>query len=300
MKQFLLIVKRNIKMYFKDKGLFISSLITPLVLLVLYATFLAKVYKDSFTGALPEGLEVADKLINGCVGGELLSSLLAVCSVTIAFCSNIIMIQDKYLSSIKDFNISPVKRAKIASGYLSASFVSTLIVCCITCALGFLYLAVTGWYLSFSDVLLVLLDVILLSLFGTVLSSIIFTFLSTQGQASAAGTIVSAGYGFLCGAYMPISSFGEGLQKVLSFLPGTYGTSLVRNHSLNGVFAEMSKIGFPPEVVEGIKDSIDCNLYFFGNKVEIWQMYLILLFTDLLLIGIYILINVIRANRKKV
>ena len=300
MKQFLLIVKRNIKMYFKDKGLFISSLITPLVLLVLYATFLAKVYKDSFTGALPEGLEVADNLINGCVGGELLSSLLAVCSVTIAFCSNIIMIQDKYLSSIKDFNISPVKRAKIASGYLSASFVSTLIVCCITCALGFLYLAITGWYLSFSDVLLVLLDVILLSLFGTVLSSIIFTFLSTQGQASAAGTIVSAGYGFLCGAYMPISSFGEGLQKVLSFLPGTYGTSLVRNHSLNGVFAEMSKIGFPPEVVEGIKDSIDCNLYFFGNKVEIWQMYLILLFTDLLLIGIYILINVIRANRKKV
>lgn len=300
MKQFLLIVKRNIKMYFKDKGLFISSLITPLVLLVLYATFLAKVYKDSFTSALPEGLEVADKLINGCVGGELLSSLLAVCSVTIAFCSNIIMIQDKFLSSIKDFNISPVKRAKIASGYLSASFVSTLIVCCITCALGFLYLAVTGWYLSFSDVLLVLLDVILLSLFGTVLSSIIFTFLSTQGQASAAGTIVSAGYGFLCGAYMPISSFGAGLQKVLSFLPGTYGTSLVRNHSLNGVFAEMSKIGFPPEVVEGIKDSIDCNLYFFGNKVEIWQMYLILLFTDLLLIGIYILINVIRANRKKV
>ena len=300
MKQFLLIVKRNIKMYFKDKGLFISSLITPLILLVLYATFLAKVYKDSFTGALPEGLEVADNLINGCVGGELLSSLLAVCSVTIAFCSNIIMIQDKYLSSIKDFNISPVKRAKIASGYLAATFVSTLIVCFITCALGFVYLAVTGWYLSFSDVLLVLLDVILLSLFGTVLSSIIFTFLSTQGQASAAGTIVSAGYGFLCGAYMPISSFGEGLQKVLSFLPGTYGTSLVRNHSLNGVFAEMSKIGFPPEVVEGIKDSIDCNLYFFGNKVEIWQMYLILLFTDLLLIGIYILINVIRANRKKV
>ena len=287
-------------MYFKDRGLFISSLITPLILLVLYATFLAKVYKDSFSGALPEGLEIADKLINGCVGGELLSSLLAVCSVTVAFCSNILMIQDKFLSGIKDFNVSPVKRSKIAVGYLAATFVSTLIVCFITCALGFVYLAVTGWYLSFADVLFVLLDVILLSLFGTVLSSIIFSFLSTQGQASAAGTIVSAGYGFLCGAYMPISSFGAGLQKVLSFLPGTYGTSLVRNHSLNGVYAEMSKIGFPTEVVEGIKDSIDCNLYFFGNKVEIWQMYFILVLSDVLLVGIYILINVLRANRKKV
>lgn len=300
MKQFLIIVKRNIKMYFKDKGLFISSLITPLVLLVLYATFLAKVYKDSFVGALPEGLTVAEKLINGCVGGELLSSLLAVCSVTVAFCSNIIMIQDKYLSSIKDFSISPVRRSKIASGYLAATFVSTLIVCFITCALGFVYLAVTGWYLSFSDVLLVLIDVMLLSLFGTVLSSIIFTFLSTQGQASAAGTIVSAGYGFLCGAYMPISSFGEGLQKVLGFLPGTYGTSLVRNHSLRGVFAEMSNIGFPAETVEGIKNSIDCNLYFFGNKVEIWQMYLILALADLVLIGIYILINALRLGKKRV
>ena len=299
MRQFLIIVKRNVKMYFKDKGLFISSLITPIILLVLYATFLAKIYKDSFTGALPEGMEVADKLINGCVGGELLSSLLAVCSITVAFCSNIIMIQDKYLSGIKDFNISPVGRSTIAAGYLAATFISTLTVCFITCALGFVYLAFTGWYLSFSDVLLILLDVILLSLFGTVLSSIIFTFLSTQGQASAAGTIVSAGYGFLCGAYMPISSFGAGLQKVLGFLPGTYGTSLVRNHSLNGVFSEMSKIGFPSEVVEGIKDSIDCNLYFFGNKVEIWQMYLILICTDLLLIGLYILINVLCANRKK-
>ena len=300
MKEFFIIVKRNVKMYFKDRGLFISSLITPLILLVLYSTFLAKVYKDSFSGALPEGLEIADKLINGCVGGELLSSLLAVCSVTVAFCSNILMIQDKFLSGIKDFNVSPVKRSKIAVGYLAATFVSTLIVCFITCALGFVYLAVTGWYLSFADVLFVLLDVILLSLFGTVLSSIIFSFLSTQGQASAAGTIVSAGYGFLCGAYMPISSFGAGLQKVLSFLPGTYGTSLVRNHSLNGVYAEMSKIGFPSEVVEGIKDSIDCNLYFFGNKVEIWQMYLILVLSDVLLVGIYILINVLRANRKRV
>ena len=62
----------------------------------------------------------------------------------------------------------------------------------------------------------------------------------------------------------------------------------------------MSKIGFPAEVVEGIKDSIDCNLYFFENKVEIWQMYLVLIFTDLLLIGIYIFVNVIRANRKNV
>lgn len=51
---------------------------------------------------------------------------------------------------------------------------------------------------------------------------------------------------------------------------------LLRNHVLRGCFAEMADVGFPAEVVEAIRDSIDCNLYFFGNPVEIPVMYGIL------------------------
>ena len=56
--------------------------------------------------------------------------------------------------------------------------------------------------------------------------------------------------------------------------------------------------GFPAEVIEGIKDSIDCNLYFFGEKVSILAMYLIVTITVLLLIGIYILLHVLRKKEK--
>lgn len=42
------LIKRNCKLFFRDKGMFFTSLITPLILLVLYATFLAKVYRNSF------------------------------------------------------------------------------------------------------------------------------------------------------------------------------------------------------------------------------------------------------------
>ena len=35
--------------------MFFTSLITPLILLVLYATFLAKVYRNSFAAAMPAG-----------------------------------------------------------------------------------------------------------------------------------------------------------------------------------------------------------------------------------------------------
>ena len=43
MKTFFALTKRNIKVFFKDKGMFFTSLITPVILLVLYVTFLAKV-----------------------------------------------------------------------------------------------------------------------------------------------------------------------------------------------------------------------------------------------------------------
>ena len=108
---------------------------------------------------------------------------------------------------------------------------------------------------------------------------------------SAVGTMVSAGYGFLCGAYMPINSFSAGLQRAMSFLPGTYGTALLRNHALAGAFREMRSVGFPAEIVESIRDSIDCNLYFFGEKVSIGTMYLVLCGTIAVLSALYILFN---------
>ena len=39
MTELLALTKRNTKLYFKDKGMFFSSLITPVILLVLYSTF---------------------------------------------------------------------------------------------------------------------------------------------------------------------------------------------------------------------------------------------------------------------
>ena len=299
MKTFSSMTKRNVKLFFKDKAMFFTSLITPMILLVLYMTFLAKVYRDSFAAAVPDGLELDAKLVNGMVGEEILSSILAVCCVTVAFCSNLLMVNDKVSGARKDLLISPTKKSTFALSYYVATLFSTLIISVIATLACFVYVACQGWYLSFVDVLLVFLDVFLLTMFGTALSSCVNVFLSTNGQASAVGTIVSAGYGFICGAYMPISSFGTGLQTVLGFLPGTYGTSLLRNHALAGVFREMAKQHYPADVIEKIKDSVDCNLYFFENKVSIGAMYGILIGSIVLFIGLYILINYLK-NRKGV
>lgn len=294
----LALTKRNCKLFFKDKGMFFTSLITPVILLILYATFLGKVYNDAFTASIPEGFKVDGGLIDAVVGGQLISSILAVCCVTVAFCSNLLMVQDKVTGAKHDLTMTPVKRSTLAMSYFFSTAAATLIICFTALAVCLGYLAVAGWYMSVGDVLLTCLDVILLVLFGTAFSSLINAPLSTSGQGSAVGTIISAGYGFICGAYMPISNFGGGLQRVLSFLPGTYGTSLLRNHALAGAYREMKAQGFPAEVVESIKDSIDCNLYFGGDQVEIGTMYIILGSSVAALIGLYVLYHVLRTKKK--
>lgn len=291
-----ILIKRNTKLFFRDKGMFFTSLITPAILLLLYTTFLGKVYRDAFGASLPAGIAVPDSLIDGYVGGQLVSSLLAVSCVTVAFCANMLMVQDKANGTIKDLTIAPVRRWQLALGYYAASFLSTLLVCLFATALCLLYVAAVGWYMSMADILWMLLDVFLLTLFGTALSSIVNHFLSTQGQISAVGAIVSSAYGFICGAYMPISQFSEGLQKVISFLPGTYGTSLIRNHAMRGAFAELTALGIPQEAVDGIRDSIDCHLYFFDRPVSIPDMYAILCITIMVLVGLYILLNSLRRK----
>ena len=294
------LIRRNTKLYFKDKGMFFTSLITPLILLVLYGTFLSNVYEDMFRSAVEAaGTSVSDKLIGGCVGGELISSLLAVSCVTVAFCSNLLMVQDKITGARKDLTIAPVKPGVLALSYYMSTLISTLLICFAATGVCLAYLAYVGWYLTIGDVAALLLDVVLLVLFGTALSSCVNYPLSTQGQGSAVGTIISAGYGFICGAYMPISQFSQGLQKVIMFLPGTYGTSLLRNHVLRGVFSEMGAQGFPNEVVEAIRDSVDCNLYFFGDKVAIPTMYIVLAGAVVLAVGVYILMNVISGRKHK-
>lgn len=298
MKTLKALIRRNTKLFFKDKGMFFTSLITPAILLVLYATFLGNVYRSSFTDNLPAFLEIPEKVINGLVGGQLISSILAVSCVTVAFCSNMLMVQDKANGSIRDLTVSPVKGSTLAISYYLSTLICTLTVCFSATAICLGYIAFTGWYMSAGEVILLICDVLLLVMFGTALSSLINFFLSTQGQISAVGTVISSTYGFICGAYMPISQFSEGLQKVISCLPGTYGTVLVRNHAMSGALRELEALGVPAEAMTALRDAVDCNLYFFETKVSMGAMYAVVAVTVAAVLGAYIMLNARAAKRE--
>ncbi len=297
MKTFFYLTKRNIKVFFTDKGMLFTSMITPIILLVLYSTFLADLYKSSFINST-KAFAIGEELVNSIVSGQIVSSLLAVCCITVSFCSNALMAEDKVKKVVDDFLVSPIRRSTLQLSYFFATWVSTLIVNFLALIACFIYVAITGWSFSVSDVFLLISDVIILSAFGSALSSAINFFLKTQGQISCVGTIVSAGYGFICGAYMPLSQLNEGVRNCFMFLPGTYGTALIRRHALKGAMAKLSEVeGMRPEILDKIKESVDYNIKFFSSEVPLWVMYLVLVAGIAVCILLYIGFSILKKRK---
>lgn len=305
MKQLSYLIKRNTTLFFREKGLFLTALVTPVILLVLYATFLGNIYRDTIvqiidamnaSSSTPASID--SRLIEGFVGGQLLSSILAVSCVTVSVTCNMLMVQDKATGARKDMMISPVSPATLALSYYVSTLISTFIICLAALCVGLVYLSFVGFYLTVADVFLILLDVVILVMFGTAFSSVINFFLSTQGHISAVGSIISSCYGFICGAYMPISQFGDGLANVVGLLPGTYGTSLLRKHTLGSVINKMGESGLSDEFLNQIRDTADCNIYTFGNtSVPEWVMYTVLLGSIAVFVGAYVLMNLLASRR---
>lgn len=292
------LTKRHMKLYFKDKQSFFTSLIAPMILIVLFATFLKSVYVDSLNSIIPKGMSISNDLVNSFVASWLISSIMGVTCVTLAFCANTIMITDKVNHSIEDILVAPVKKVVVSLSYFVANFLSTLIVCSVCLCIGLVYIASNGWYLSARDVLILIANMLLCIAFGTLLATIVESFISSQGGASALATLVSSMYGFVCGAYMPVSQLSKGIRDFVACVPGTHGTVLFRYYFMNGILDEMGE-SLPPEVIDSIRKGFDNELYFFDDKLTNQQMFMVLGGSIIVLFVLFVLLVLTKNKVKK-
>ena len=99
------------------------------------------------------------------------------------------MISDRVNGAAKDLAITPVRPSAVALGYFISTVLSTLAICMTALGASFIYLSHMGWYLSASDVLLLILDVILLVLFGTAYGNLTATQASSMLYVQVLGQV---------------------------------------------------------------------------------------------------------------
>ena len=185
--------------------MFFASLITPVILLVLYAAFLANVYRDSFISALPEGFPAAEKLIGGIVGEAV--GFIPACG---KLHHGIILLQHDHGFGQGHGCKTGSHRFPSKSTLALSYYLATLLQRCLSALLRQvrdLSISAKGRLVSF----LCRRDAAVCGHCSACAfrhctsSSIVNPFSDDSGAGSAVGTIVASGYGFICGAYMPIA-----------------------------------------------------------------------------------------------
>ena len=276
MRKFIGLTKRNLLIYFKDKAAILFSLLTSLIVLVLYLLFLKGTYQDAFDSALEEAVFlkgiIKSEDIESFINVTLLIGMMGTAMITVPYSCLTTIVKDRENKIDYDISATPIKRWQIILAYFTSAAISACIMTGILLTAGLILLnANGGLLLTAADVIRAYGMVILGSVSATAIFMTLMMFFKTSQSSSAFFGMLSAAAGFVIGAYIPISQFSESVQTICNLFPATHVTVAIRNILMRGVLESMdSSIGGMDGgmFMDVIKDSFSFSARMFENNLS--------------------------------
>lgn len=296
------LIKRNVKLFLKDKMTVFFSMLAPVIVLLIYILFLGNLQVDSMQQMLAsEGIGsdvITNKDLHAIINNWMIAGVMGVSCVTVALNANAIMVRDKANGNMNDALSSPVKRWVVYVSYIASAFIITLTIALVVLVIALCYLAGSGGFmLSFVDVLSILGITILSTISSACFAALICSFMTPSALAAATG-VFGACIGFLMGAYLPFSMLPKVVGWIGCFVPGTYSVGLFKQVFLNGLFddltSKLAAVGKEDFIVK-LFDQYSVNLEIFGHEISAgWMIFALLI--SIVLFGSLILI--LYSNKK--
>ena len=212
----LALLKRNFILYFRNRSGVFFSLLGALISFLLYIIFLQKNLTDAWS-QLPDNTNL---LNNWLMGGTL-----AVTGITTSFTALTQMVQDRENQVDQDLFLTDLGIWGLQVSYLISSIAISFV-------MQVFMFAVMGLYFKESPVISHLLEITLIMLLSSLLSSLINILLIYRFQSvdslGKLETIVGTASGFLVGTYVPIGVLPDFAQIIMKCTPATYIASLYR------------------------------------------------------------------------
>ena len=291
-------IRRNLKIFLKDKANIFFALLSPLIVLGLYVIFIGRMQTDGLLQALSEmGISGAEKEVRSFCDSWMLTGVMACACITVPLCACGVMIQDKMRGITADLLASPVPYWLPRAAYFCAVVAAGIVLSGIVLCICFIWLAFSGWALTVGEVFGCIGTMILSVLSSSGLLVLLTGFLKTEGAFTGVNIVFGTVVGFLIGAYMPIGSFPKGVQYVTLFFPGTYSAGLFRNLMMRGT-ADLLAEKTTAQFVEGLEKQFSMTFDFFGYEVHASAMAIVLAVTALVFIACNLVITFIRPRKK--
>jgi multidrug/hemolysin transport system permease protein len=212
---------RNIKVYFRDRLAIFFSLLSVIIIFLLYALFLGGAWMSAVPDTVASGQTLLDSW--------LMAGILAVISFTTTTGAFGTMIDDKAKKIYKDFYASPMKRSSLVGGYVISSYAIGVIMSLIALVFLDLYLLVRdGVILGLVPTLLSIGMILISTLTNSAMLFFIASFVKSQTAFATLSTIIGTLMGFIAGIYMPIGNFPEAMQVVIKLFPVSHTAALFR------------------------------------------------------------------------
>ena len=238
-------IKRNVLLFFKDWQSILFSLLTSIIVLVLYLLFL----KGTFVSAIQRAMEqypglysmVSQKDIDMFANLFLLSGILGSAMISVPFSCITVLVKDRANKVDYDILSTPLKRGQIIFAYFVSAVLTSTLLTDIILAVGLIGIRMQGnMYLNASQVIKAFSVVALGSISASAIFMIIVLFFKTVSACETFFGILSAASGFVIGAYIPISQFSNEIQTVCNLFPASQITIMLRNILLNGLLEHIN------------------------------------------------------------
>ena len=239
------LIKRNLLLFFKDWQSILFSLLTSIIVLVLYLLFL----KGTFVSAIQSAMEqypglasmVLQKDIDMFANLFLLSGILGSAMISVPFSCITVLVKDRANKVDYDILSTPLKRGQIIFAYFVSAVLTSILLNSIILAVGLIGIRMQGnMYLNISQVIKAFSIVALGSISASAIFMIVVLFFKTVSACEAFFGILSAASGFVIGAYIPISQFSNEVQTVCNLFPASQITIMLRNILLNGLLEHVN------------------------------------------------------------
>ncbi|HZK05145.1 MAG TPA: ABC transporter permease [Actinomycetaceae bacterium] len=277
------IVRRNLTIFFRDRGQVFFAVLAPLILLMLYVLFLGRMQITSLEADMQD---TPPEDIGAFIYSWVLAGMVLITTLSASLSAMGAFVTDRVAGRFKEFRVSPVRESELAVGYLVSSVVISLVLSLAVLLVGSVVLGLMygAWSTPMGYLQAVLYTALLCFTFSA-LAALTVTFVRSEGAFSGLATMVGTLAGFAAFAYIPIGVVTDTVASVLNTLPFAQGAMLLRD-PLSGPALETMLEPFP-DSVRG--ETLEFFRGFYGYEAYIGDLEL----TPMLVVVILVVLTVV-------
>lgn len=280
--------RRLMTLFFRDKSSIFFTILSSVLLLVVFLVFLTKAYTDPDLTELFPGYSVIFQ-------EWLMAGILYTTSISAALNAMEQFPADQTQKISQDLMVTPISRGTVVGGYVLGSTLTAFVMTVFILILSYVNILIrSGSLPGVADTALLIGAILVISVFHTAFAFLLATFTKTSRSYSSLGIVFHSISGFLAGIYIPIGELAPAVKSVFAFSPFVHAASLLRKAYTFSSLGNLES-GEYAAYVEGFREFTGITINIAGRQVSAWQSLLYLL----ALSAVFFLVSVRRISRSR-